>query len=109
MDSYPSKYTEEEIKKFREIYHKRKSQRIVLFIFTLIALIAMGFVIMPLMDMIGINRRLWAPIAYVLIFGLILASAYVWRCPACKSQLGDIFNTKYCPKCSLKFYDKTQK
>jgi len=106
MNFEPSKYTKEEIDNFREIYQKRKIQRITLFVITLIALLVFGFVIMPLMDMIGINRRLWAPIAYVLIFGLILLSAYVWRCPACKAQLGDIFSTKYCPKCGLKFYDE---
>ena len=101
-----SKYTKEEVKKLREIYHHRKSQRITLFIITLIALIGIGLVIMPFMDMIGINRRLWAPIAYILIFGLILASAYVWRCPACKGPLGDIFSTRYCPKCGFRFFDE---
>ena len=105
MNNYTSKYTKEEIKKFREAFQKRKSQRITLFIITMMALLAIGFVLLPLMDMIGINRRIWAPIAYVLFFGLILLSAYVWRCPACKSQLGDIFSTKYCSKCGLRFYN----
>jgi len=105
MKHPPSKYTKEEIDNFRETFHKRKSQRITLFVITLIALLVFGFVMVPLMDMAGINRRLWAPIAYVMIFGLILGSAYVWRCPACKGQLGDIFSTKYCPKCGLRFYE----
>lgn len=105
MDYKASKYKKEEIDKFRETYRKRKSHRITLFVITLLALLVLGFVLLPLMDMIGINRRLWAPFAYVLIFGLIMASAYVWRCPACKGQLGDIFSTKYCPKCGLRFYD----
>ena len=105
MNDDLSKYTKEEIENFRKIYYKRKSQRITLFLFTLIALIIIGIVIIPFMDYMGINRILWAPFVYVLIFGLILLSAYVWRCPACKGQLGDIFSTKYCPKCGLKFYD----
>ena len=96
----------EEIDNYRVTFLKRKSQRITLFVITLTALLVMGFVINPLMDVAGINRRLWAPIAYVLIFGLIIASAYVWRCPSCKGQLGDIFSTKYCPKCGLRFYDE---
>ncbi len=108
MNSNSSKYTKEEIKNIREIYHKRKSQRITLFIITLTALIVIGIVIMPFMDMIGINRRLWAPIAYLLIFGLIISSAFVWRCPACKGSLGDIFSTRYCPKCGFEFYDDTK-
>ena len=106
MNYAPPKYTKEELKKLREEYHKRKSQRITLFIITLIALIVIGIVIMPFMDMIGINRRLWAPIAYLLIFGLIILSAYIWRCPACKGSLGDIFSARYCSKCGLKFYDE---
>ena len=100
------KYTEKEIKNFREEYHRRRSKRIILFYLTLAALVVIGIIIMPFMDAIGMPRRVWGPFAYAFIFGLILASAYVWKCPACKSQLGDIFSTKYCPKCGLKFYDE---
>jgi len=102
-------YTEEEIKEYRAAFKKRRSQRITIFWFALIFLLVVGFILLPLMDMLGVHRLAWAPFVYIIMFAVIILIALVWRCPACNALLGNVFNTKYCPKCGFNFDDDEQK
>lgn len=95
-------YTEEEIKEYRAAFKKRRSQRITIFWFALIFLLVVGFMLLPLMDMLGVPRLAWAPFVYIIMFAVIILIALVWRCPACNGLLGDVFSAKYCPKCGIK-------
>jgi len=64
-----------------------------------------GFIVMPLMDYLGVQRQLWAPLVYLFMFAVILSIAVLWRCPVCNGLLGNVFTTKYCSKCGFKFDD----
>ena len=97
-------HSDDEVKKIRETYIKRRSLRIRIFVFTLVFLIIVGAILLPVMDNLGIPRRTWAPFVYFIMFIIIIAITFVWRCPVCNALLGDIFNTKFCSKCGFKFY-----
>ena len=99
-------YSELEKNKFIEEFQKRRSRRIVIFIIALVFLLFVGFVAMPLMDYYGVQRQLWAPFVYMVMFAIIIAIAAIWRCPVCNGLLGDVFTTRYCSKCGFKFTDK---
>lgn len=92
--------------RIRAEFEKRKTRRIILFAVTLGFLVIIGFFAIPLMDMFGISRMVWAPFVYLIMFILIIAIAFVWRCPVCNALLGDVFRTNYCSKCGFNFSDK---
>jgi len=97
--------TNEEIKKYREVFLRRRTLRISIFVsilFILVILFLLGF---PSWNIFGVEKMTWAPIFYIIMFGLIIMIALVWRCPVCNGLLGDVFNTKFCSKCGFKFYD----
>jgi len=96
-------YSEEQIDKYKVEFAKRRSKHITIFWVTLAFLLVVGFIVLPLMDALGVSRLVWAPFVYIIMFGIIILLALVWRCPACNGLLGDIFNTKYCSKCGVKF------
>jgi hypothetical protein len=96
-------YTEEQIIKYRQEFKKRRSRRIIIFWFALVFLLVIGFIVMPIMDKLGVPRLTWAPFVYLIMFGIIALIAFVWRCPACNGLLGDVFTTRYCSKCGFKF------
>ena len=102
------KYADHEIQKLKNEFKKRKSVRITLFVFSLAFLIIVGLIAFPIMETLGIQKRIWAPIVYIIMFGIIIAITFVWRCPVCNGLMGDVFNTKYCSKCGFKFVDKTE-
>ena len=91
--------------RIREEYRRRKSIRITLFVVALVFLTVVGIVVLPVMDSLGVHRLMWAPFVYLVMFFIILAIAFVWRCPVCNAILGDIFTTRFCSKCGLQFYD----
>jgi hypothetical protein len=97
-----------ELDRIRESFQKRKSFRRMLFIVVLLFLIFIGLLVMPLMDRLGIERLVWAPFVYLFMFLILVAIAMVWRCPACNALLGDVFTTRFCPKCGCKFVDKPE-
>jgi len=99
------KYTDEEIQKFKKKFKRRKSLRKIIFFSTLIFLIIVGLIVLPLMDTLGIQRRVWTPVIYIIMFGVIFAIVIIWRCPVCNGIMGDVFNTKFCSKCGFKFED----
>ena len=97
--------TDAEIKQFRESFKKRKSTRIILIFTTIALLIGITIIAYPSWELFGMPKLSWAPFFYLFMFGIISSSAFIWRCPACKGQLGDVFNTKYCSKCGMNFDD----
>ncbi len=99
-------HSEDQIRKYKEEFKKRRSQRINIFVFALVFLLVVGLFILPVMDMLGVSRLAWAPFVYLIMFGLIISIAFVWRCPVCNGLLGDVFSTKYCSKCGFEFDEK---
>ena len=97
------KYSELEKNKFIEEFQRRRARRIVIFVVALVFLLLVGFVAMPLMDHLEVQRQFWAPFVYLVMFAIIIAIAAVWRCPVCNGLLGDVFTTRYCSKCGFKF------
>lgn len=98
-------YTIEEMKHYREVFRKRRSIRISIAITAVTVLIAVTLLAFPSWELFGMPKMTWAPFFYLLMFGLLILIAVVWRCPACNGLLGEVFNTKYCPKCGMKFQD----
>jgi len=94
---------DEDNKRYKEQFKKRRSSRINLFIFAIVFLLIVGIFILPVMDMLGVSRLAWAPVIYIVMFGVIIAIAVIWRCPVCNGLLGDVFTTKYCAKCGFNF------
>ncbi len=92
-----------EIKQFREIFKKRKQARITIAITTIVFMITVTILALPDWRLFGLPKLTWAPFFYIITFGLIVSNAFIWRCPACNGLLGDVFNTKYCSKCGLRF------
>lgn len=101
-------FTKKEIKKIRDEFEKRRNRRVGLFVFALVFLLFVGFVTLPLMDHLNISRIVWAPFVYLIMFGVLIAIGFVWRCPVCNRLLGDVFTTKYCSKCGFKFSDDAE-
>lgn len=95
--------SEKEDGKIKQEFLKRRSRRITLFVFALFFLLIVGFVAIPLMEMLQVAKYYWAPFVYLVMFGVIISIAYVWRCPVCNAMLGNVFTTKYCSKCGFKF------
>lgn len=94
-----------EIKLYRKIFQQRKRIRLgimVIFISLLIMLLGLAF---RSWNLFGMPKQVWAPFVYGIFFILLIAIGLTWRCPACNGLLGDVFNTRYCSKCGLKFYD----
>ena len=99
-------YSELEKKKYITEFQKRRSKRISILTATLIFLLLVGFIVMPLMDHLGVQRQIWAPFVYLIMFAVVISIAVLWRCPVCNGLLGDVFTTKYCSKCGFKFTGK---
>jgi len=94
-----------ELLEYRRIFRKRKNIRKYGLISALAFLILMGIYIIFLERFIDIPRLAWTPFVYLIMFGYIAVIAITWRCPGCGGLLGDVFNTRYCSKCGLHFYD----
>lgn len=101
----PWEFSEEEIERYQKKFRQRKSIRIAILIFMLFLLLAVATTF-PSFRLFGMSKLTWAPFFYLLIFGLIIAIALIWRCPACNAELANPFSTKFCPKCGFKFYQK---
>jgi hypothetical protein len=102
------KKSEEQIIKYKEEFKRRRSRRITIFISTMIFLIVVGLFVLPIMDGLGVSRMVWAPFVYIIMFGVIISIAFVWKCPVCNAYLGgDVFSTRYCSKCGFKFDNKS--
>ena len=101
-------FSEEEIKKFREEFQKRRSARLTIFFILILLMIGITLIAFPSWELLGMPKLAWAPFFYLIVFGLILVIAFIWRCPVCNGRLGDVFNTKFCSKCGFQFTEKEQ-
>lgn len=95
------KKEQQQLLEFRKEFLKRKQIRTALFIVALFVLISALFLIFS-----GIPKLTWAPYIYILMFAILIGIGLSWRCPGCNAILGDLFNTRYCSKCGLDFYDE---
>ena len=96
---------EKELEDLRRIFRKRRRIRIILAfsaIFFMLAVVVLAF---PSWRLFGLSKHLWTPFFYAIIFAHLIGIGFYWRCPGCNGILGDLFNTKDCHKCGLKFYD----
>jgi len=101
---YPEQYTEEQKKHFQQAFQKRKKRRITVFIITMSLLIG-AFFSFPNFILFGLPKHVWGPVFTLVILGLLIFIIIDWRCPVCKGLMGDVFQTKFCPKCGYKFRD----
>ena len=82
-------------------FEQRRIVRIALSVFAVVFLISVGLLSLNNWVLFGMPKRVWAPFVYIVMFGVIGAIAFVWRCPGCNAMLGDVTNTRYCSKCGL--------
>ncbi len=84
---------------------KRRRIRIWIMVTALVLMILVPLLAFPSWELFGMPKLIWAPFFYLIMFALIIGIGVFWRCPSCNGLLGDVFNTKYCPKCGHKFID----
>lgn len=90
---------------YRAKFRRRKTYRIVTFSFVIFIMIAVVILAFPSWILFGMPKMVWAPFFYLIIFAHLIGIGIMWRCPSCNSLLGDVFNSRYCSKCGLQFYD----
>jgi hypothetical protein len=99
---HAEQYSEEQKSQFQQAFHKRKKRRITVFIFAMTLLVGALFTY-PSFVLFGMPKHVWGPVFTLVIIGLLLFIYFDWRCPACKGLMGDVFQSKFCPKCGYKF------
>ncbi len=95
-------YASEQIMRIRRSFRRRRSIRIGILILILSVLVGVTLMAFPSWELFGLPKMAWAPLFYLLMFALLFLIALVWRCPSCNGLLGDVFNTRHCPKCGQK-------
>ncbi len=100
---------DEQIAGYREAFRRRKIVRAATFSTAMILMITIALLGFPTWELFGVPKRIWAPFFYLLMFAHIIGIALTWRCPGCNSLLGDVFNTRFCSHCGLRFYGKEGK
>jgi len=105
VNARPWDFSEAEVKKYREIFKKRRAIRIGLFITAIASMLAVATAF-PTFRIFGMPKLAWAPFFYLFMFGLIIAVSVLWRCPVCSASLGSPFNTRFCPHCGFRFFEK---
>ena len=96
---------DEELSKYRSIFKKRKTIRITTAFTAIFLMIAVVFLAFPSWVLFGMPKLVWAPFFYLIMFAHLIGIGLTWRCPSCNGLLGDVFNTKFCSKCGLQFYE----
>jgi transcriptional regulator with XRE-family HTH domain len=104
INSKPWQFSEKEMITYREQFKKKRSIRLAIF-FIAIVLMLIVATTFPHFRLLGMAKSTWTPFFYILMFCLIICIGIIWRCPSCKTHLGDPFRTKYCPKCGIKLID----
>ena len=99
---HPKQYTEEQKSHFQQVFQKRKKRRITVFIIAMSLLIGVFFTY-PSFILFGMPKHVWGPGFTLVILGLLLIIFLDWRCPVCKGLMGDVFQSRFCPKCGYKF------
>jgi len=87
----------------RKKFLKRRRIRIWISVIALSLMIMVTLIAFPSWELFGMPKLSWAPFFYLIMFGLLIGIGVFWRCPACNGLLGDVFNTRYCPKCGYDF------
>jgi cytochrome bd-type quinol oxidase subunit 2 len=105
MEIGSMQYTEEQVRQYRKIFERRRSIRIAILVLVISLFLAVFILGFFSRDLFGIPTMTWAPFFYLVIFGLIILIAVMWKCPACNGRLGNPFNTRYCPRCGMQFHD----
>jgi transcriptional regulator with XRE-family HTH domain len=97
---------EKKVAEYLRIFEKRKRFRLATFYTAIILMIAITLVGFPTWELFGLPKHVWAPYFYLLMFAHIIGIALTWRCPGCNAILGDVYNTRYCSNCGLRFYNQ---
>ncbi len=102
--SQHEKYSKEQRRFFQQEFQKRRKRRLTVFIIAMGLMIG-AFFTFPDFVLLGMPKHVWGPVFTLLIIGLLIFIIIDWRCPVCKGIMGDVFQTKFCPKCGYKFQD----
>lgn len=90
---------EEKLAKYRKAFQIRKTTRLILAGMAMLVLLSAAILLLfP-----NLPKRIWAPFIYIFMFGILIGIGLTWRCPSCNAILGDVFNTRFCSKCGLRF------
>ena len=96
----------DEYERFRTEYRRRRRLRIGIMVTALTLMIGVTLIAFLSWELFGMSKRTWAPFFYLVMFGLLIGIARIWRCPACNALLGDVFSSRHCPGCGLKLDDR---
>jgi transcriptional regulator with XRE-family HTH domain len=91
----------EEILILQKTYEKKRKIRIIMAISVVIFLILVGIASLNNWHILGMAKKTWVPLVYVIMFAYLIVLVQFWRCPGCNGILGDVTNTRYCSKCGL--------
>jgi len=105
VNEKPWDFSEDEVEEFRTIFRRRRAIRIALMITALAGLLVVA-ASFPTFRIFGLPKMAWVPFFYLFMFGVIIAIGLLWRCPACGASLGSPFNTRLCPHCGFKYFEK---
>jgi len=95
----------QQLHKYRAIFRKRKTIRLITALTAIFLMIVVVVLAFPSWELFGMPKQIWAPFFYLIMFAHLIGIGITWRCPACNGLLGDVFNTRYCSKCGLSFYE----
>ena len=87
----------------RAAFKVRKAIRLGLFFGALFLMIAVTALAFPSWQLLGMPKRVWAPLFYLFMFTDLALIFLIWRCPACHAPLGDVFTARICSKCGIRF------
>ena len=97
---------EEKLNEYRKIFEKRKKFRLITFYAAIGLMIAIALLGFPSWKIFGMPKHVWSPFFYLLMFAHLIGIVLTWRCPGCNRILGDVFNTRFCSYCGLRFYNQ---
>ncbi len=87
--------------RLRTVFKRRRAARKGICFAALALMVGVTLLAFPSWELLGLPKLVWAPFFYLVMFGLIIAIAVVWRCPLCNGLLGDVFTTRFCSKCGI--------
>jgi len=88
---------DQEMKKLRETFRKRRRFRIITAISAMAVLVLATLLSFPSWELFGMPKRTWVPFLYLFMFAHLIGIGLTWRCPGCNGLLGDVTNTRFCP------------
>lgn len=98
LNRKPWQFSPEDEDKYRRIFKKRRTIRIVIMIIALTFILAVVTT-----SPHGMTYFTQALFFYLSMVAIIIANVFIWRCPVCRTILGNPFSTKFCPGCGFKF------